>query len=94
MPKAVWNGNVLAESGETEIVESNHYFPPDSVNWDRMVPNPKQTTCPWKGVAEYFDVVVDGEVNPAAAWQYPDPKPAAAHIKDHVAFWGGVQVEA
>lgn len=94
MPRAVWNGAVIAESEETEIVEGNHYFPPDSVNWDVVRPSEKQSTCPWKGIAGYYDVEVDGEVNRAAAWYYPDPKPAAANIKDHVAFWGGVKVES
>ncbi len=94
MAKAVWNGTVLAESDETEVVEGNHYFPRDSVNWDHMRPNERSSVCPWKGVASYYDVVVGDEVNQAAAWTYPDPKPAAENIRDHVAFWGGVEVDA
>lgn len=94
MAKAVWNGVVLAESDETVVVEGNHYFPPDSINEEFFSPSPKLTVCPWKGTASYFDVTVDGESNPGAAWYYPSPKTAAAEIKDHVAFWRGVQVEA
>lgn len=92
MPKAVWNGEVLAESDETVIVEGNHYFPPEAVNLDLLRPSDKHTICGWKGQASYYDVVVDGEVNPAAAWYYPAPKPAASEIKDYVAFWRGVKV--
>ena len=94
MARATWNGAVLAESDSTEIVEGNHYFPPDSVNWDLMQQNERTSVCPWKGIAGYFDVVVDGEVNESAAWHYAEPKPAAANIKDHVAFWGAVEVES
>ncbi len=93
MPKAIWNGKVIAESEHTEQVEGNHYFPPDSVNRDLLRPNDKTTICPWKGTASYYDVVVDGQVNAAAAWYYPDPKPAASNIAHHIAFWRGVQVE-
>lgn len=93
MPKAIWNGAVLAESDKTEIVEGNHYFPPNTINRTYFRENATHTTCPWKGVASYYDVVVDGKVNAGAAWYYPDPKPAASNIKDHVAFWRGVVVE-
>jgi uncharacterized protein (DUF427 family) len=93
MPKAIWNGQVIAKSVHTERVEGNHYFPPDSVNHDLLRPSDKTTVCPWKGTASYYDVVVDGEVNSAAAWYYPDPKPAASNIANHIAFWRGVQVE-
>lgn len=94
MAKAIWNGAVLAESDQTEMVEGNHYFPPDSINKAYFQESSNQTTCPWKGVASYYDVVVDGKVNQGAAWYYPQPKSAAANIKDHVAFWRGVQVES
>jgi uncharacterized protein (DUF427 family) len=93
MPKAIWNGAVLAESDETIVVEGNHYFPPESVNWDHFEESETHTICSWKGVASYYDVVQDGEVNKNAAWYYPDPKPAAAKIKNYVAFWRGVRVE-
>jgi uncharacterized protein (DUF427 family) len=93
MPKAIWNGVVLAESDETIVVEGNHYFPPDSVNWENFEESDAHTVCPWKGVASYYSVKGDGNVNKDAAWYYPDPKPAAQEIKDYVAFWRGVRVE-
>ena len=92
MAKAIWNGAVLAESDATVRVEGNHYFPPSTINRAYFLDNSKHTTCPWKGVASYYDVVVDGKVNQGAAWYYPAPKSAASEIKDHIAFWRGVQV--
>lgn len=92
MPKAVWNGTVIAASDDTIMVEGNHYFPPDSVDKRVLSPSDKTTMCPWKGAASYWDVEVDGQVNANAAWSYPEPKAKAEHIKDHVAFWGGIQV--
>lgn len=91
--KAIWNGAVLAESDETIVVEGNHYFPPDSVDPETLKASSHHTTCPWKGQASYYDVVVDGQVNRDAAWYYPAPKPAAQQIQDYVAFWRGVRVE-
>ena len=91
--KAIWNGAVLAESDKTIVVEGNHYFPPDSVNREYLQESSTHSTCPWKGQASYYSVVVDGQVNRDAAWYYPNPNPAAAQIKDHVAFWRGVTVE-
>ena len=91
--KAVWNGAVLAESDKTEVVERNHYFPPDSINKQYFKPSETHTTCPWKGEASYYIVEVDGQSNRDAAWYYPDPKEAAKNIKDYVAFWKGVVVE-
>ena len=93
MPRATWNGAVLAESDDTIVVEGNHYFPPDSLNRELFAESPSHTRCPWKGLASYYDIVVNGEVNPGAAWYYPDPNPAAADIKGRVAFWRGVRVE-
>ena len=92
MAQAVWNNTVIAESDDTIVVEGNHYFPYDSIKREYFEENQSHTVCPWKGVASYYDVVVDGERNKGAAWYYPDPKPAAAEIKDHVAFWRGVSV--
>ncbi len=92
MAIARWNGVVIAESDETTVVEGNHYFPMDSVRAELLAPSSKQTMCPWKGTASYYTVTVDGHENPDAAWSYPAPKPAAAQIKDHVAFWRGVTV--
>jgi len=94
MAKAIWNGTVVAESDRIETVEGNAYFPPDSLKMDYFQPSDKKTSCPWKGVASYYTLVVDGQTNKDAAWTYPDPKDAAQNIKEHVAFWRGVQVEA
>jgi uncharacterized protein (DUF427 family) len=93
MPKATWNGAVLAESNRTQIVEGNHYFPPESLSWEFFRESDTHTECAWKGTASYFDIVVDGQTNEDAAWYYPAPKPAAQNIKAHVAFWNGVTVE-
>ncbi|MDZ7716124.1 MAG: DUF427 domain-containing protein [Balneolaceae bacterium] len=91
--KATWNEQILAESDRTEIVEGNHYFPPESINKDFFKESNHSTVCPWKGDASYYHIEVDGEVNQNAAWYYPDPKDAANQIEDHVAFWKGVTVE-
>jgi len=91
--KATWNGAVLAESDQTIVVEGNHYFPPESINSDYFQPSDTHTTCPWKGEASYYDVVVDGQENKDAAWYYPETKPAADEIKGRIAFWRGVKVE-
>lgn len=90
--RAIWKGKVLADSANTVVVESNHYFPPGSLKAEHFRPSQHHTVCAWKGRASYYDVLVDGEVNPEAAWFYPDPKPEALEIKDHVAFWHGVEV--
>jgi uncharacterized protein (DUF427 family) len=92
MAKATWNGTVIAQSDDTVMVEGNHYFPADSVHTEYLQPSDKTTICPWKGTASYYSLAVDGEVNPDAAWYYPQPKDAAAEIKDRVAFWRGVEV--
>ncbi len=93
MPRATWNGAVLAESDRCQIVEGNHYFPPDAVRRERLEPSRTHTVCSWKGTASYYDVVVDGRRNPDAAWYDPEPLPAAARIAGWVAFWRGVTVE-
>jgi uncharacterized protein (DUF427 family) len=93
MPKAIWNGAVLAESDRCEVVEGNQYFPPQSVNRAYLETSATHTVCPWKGTASYYHVVANGQTNKDAAWYYPDPKPAATQIKGYVAFWRGVQVE-
>lgn len=92
MPKATWNGATIAESEDTVMVEGNHYFPPESVDRSLLEPSDRTSLCPWKGKARYYDVVVDGKVNSAAAWYYPDPKPKAEQVRDRIAFWGGVEV--
>ncbi|MBC7803064.1 MAG: DUF427 domain-containing protein [Candidatus Parcubacteria bacterium] len=95
MPKATWNGAVLAEceAAKTQIVEGNVYFPPEAVHKAHFRESQTHTVCPWKGTASYYDVVVDGKENKDAAWYYPDTKDAAKHVKGYVAFWKGVSVE-
>lgn len=90
--KAIWNGAVLAESDHTEVVEGNHYFPPDSLKREFFRDSSLHTECGWKGTASYYDVVVNDLVNKDAAWYYPSPKPAAKNIAGYIAFWRGVQV--
>ena len=90
--RAVWNGATIAESDDTVVVEGNHYFPREALVAEHFVDSDKTTVCGWKGTANYFTVVVGDQHNPDAAWYYATPKPAAAQIKDRVAFWRGVQV--
>lgn len=92
MAKAVWEGTVLAESDACVVVEGNHYFPLDSVRREYFWPSDTTTVCPWKGTAHYYHVEVSGKRNTDAAWYYPEPRAAAAEIKDRVAFWRGVRV--
>ena len=92
MVQAAWNGEVIAESDDTVVVEGNHYFPRSSVREDVLRDSDKQTRCPWKGVANYFTLEVDGRTNPDAAWYYPQPSDAAEEITGRVAFWKGVEV--
>jgi uncharacterized protein (DUF427 family) len=91
--KAIWNNTVIAESEKTIQVEGNHYFPADTIKKEFFKPSDTHTTCPWKGVASYYTLEVNGETNKDAAWYYPEAKPAAREIQDHVAFWKGVKVE-
>ena len=93
MYRASWNGAVIAESARTIEVEGNQYFPPDSVDRALLTDSPTTSVCPWKGSPRYYSVTANGESNPDAAWYYPDPKPAAAEIRDYLAFWHGVVVE-
>jgi uncharacterized protein (DUF427 family) len=90
--KATWNGEKIAESDETVVVEGNHYFPMGAVNMDLLVPSDKKTHCPWKGVASYYSISAGGELNTDACWYYPEPSEAAKNIQGHVAFWRGVEV--
>ncbi|MCK4898922.1 MAG: DUF427 domain-containing protein [Anaerolineales bacterium] len=92
MKHAIWKDVVIAESDNTVVVEGNHYFPPESIKKEYFVKSDAHTVCPWKGMASYFDVHVDGEVNKRAAWYYPTPSYSAKKIKNYVAFWGGVRV--
>lgn len=89
---AVWNGETVARSSRTIALEGNQYFPPGDVVWDRLTPSDRTSFCPWKGSASYLDIEVDGRRNEAAAWTYPEPKAAAEEIRDHVAFWKGVEI--
>ena len=93
MVKAVWKDKVIAETDNYEMVEGNYYFPPESVKKEFLKESDTHTTCPWKGLASYYDVVIEGEVNKDAAWYYPNPKPAANKIKNYIAFWKGVEVK-
>lgn len=91
--KAIWNEQVLAESTQTIVIEGNHYFPPDSINGEFFKESETHTICPWKGVASYYSLEVNGQTNRDAAWYYPETKPMASGIKGYVAFWKGVKVE-
>ena len=95
MPKATWNGALIAEAqdDEVEIVEGNVYFPPDKVDHSYLRESATHTLCPWKGTASYYDVVVSDAVNHDAAWYYPATKDEAKNIEGYVAFWHGVKVE-
>jgi len=91
--RAKWRGKVIAESNKTVSVEGNHYFPLESVRQEYLRASETRTTCPWKGEASYYDVLVNDEVNKDAAWYYPQPKEAAQQITGHIAFWKGVSIE-
>ena len=93
MPKAIWNGVVLAESNKCEVVEGNQYFPPDSINKQYFQESSTHTSCPWKGQASYYTIEVDGQQNKDAAWYYPTAKDKAKNIEGYIAFWKGVKVE-
>jgi len=90
--KALWNNQIIAESDQTIILENNYYFPKESVKAKFLTSSNTHTTCPWKGEASYYTLEVEGVQNKDAAWYYASPKPAAAEIKDYVAFWKGVKV--
>lgn len=90
--KAIWQGQIVAESDDTVVVEGNHYFPLASLQQEFILDSTKTTHCPWKGTAHYYSLVVNDQTNADAVWYYPEPKPAAAEILDRVAFWRGVQV--
>lgn len=93
MVRAIWNGQVIAESEDTVVVEGNHYFPREAVNPLYLKGSNTSSACPWKGRASYHTLEVDGQLNVDAAWFYSDPKKRAARIKDHVAFWRGVRIQ-
>lgn len=92
MATATYNGRVIAESDDIEVVEGNAYFPLASLDRSVVTDSERHTTCPWKGVASYLTIEVDGEVAENAAWYYPEPKPGAEQVADRVAFYGVVDV--
>lgn len=92
MPKATWNGTVLADSENTIVIEGNHYFPANTLRTEFFKPSSTHTVCGWKGTASYYTIEVEGKQNPDAAWYYPEPKDAAKEISGYVAFWKGVKV--
>lgn len=91
--KAIWNGKIIAESNDTVVVENNHYFPADSINNEYFKESDTHTTCPWKGLASYYTLEVDGMENIDAAWYYPEVSELAKSIKGRIAFWKGVKIE-
>lgn len=93
MAVATWNGTVIAESDKTVVVEGNHYFPPESVRTQYLKPSTTTSRCPWKGLANYYSLHVDGKTNEDAAWYYAEPSDAATAIKGRLAFWKGVDVK-
>lgn len=92
--KASWNGRVVAESDDIVTVEGNAYFPASALDRSVVTESAHTSVCPWKGTAHYLSLQVGGTVNKDAVWFYPEPKQAAAEIKDRVAFWKGVEVSA
>ena len=90
--KAIWNDTVIAQSDETIVVEGNYYFPAESARTEHLKNSDTTSICPWKGTANYYNIDVGGEINPDAAWYYPDPKDAASEIRGRIAFWKGVQL--
>jgi uncharacterized protein (DUF427 family) len=90
--KAIYNGKIIAESNDTIVIEGNHYFPPSSLKNDFLKESSTHSTCPWKGLASYYTIEVNGTTNNDAAWFYPNPSDKAKEIKDYVAFWKGVKI--
>ena len=91
--KAVWNGEVVAESNNTVVVDGNHYFPADSIKSEYYLESRRTSVCGWKGTANYYSLNVNGQSNADAAWYYAEPKDAAKQIRGHIAFWKGVTVQ-
>ena len=92
--KAIWNNKIIAESDATVVIENNHYFPHDSIKKEFFKPSETHSTCPWKGEASYYTIEVEGKQNKDAAWYYPEVSDQAITIKNHVAFWKGVEVKS
>ena len=90
--KVIWNDTLIAESDSTLLIEGNHYFPPDSVNYDYLITSDSTSDCPWKGKAHYYSVMIGKKTNLDAAWYYPEPLNAAKEIKGYLAFWRGIEI--
>ncbi len=90
--KAIWKGQLIAESDDTIIIEGNHYFPPNDIKKEFFVDSEAHTTCPWKGLASYYTIKINGDENPDAAWYYPEASDLAKQIEDYLAFWKGVEI--
>ena len=88
--KAIWNHQLLADSNKTIIIENNHYFPEGSLNREFFSKSETTSLCPWKGMASYYTITVNGKTNKDAAWYYSSPKETAIEIKNYIAFWNGV----
>jgi uncharacterized protein (DUF427 family) len=71
---------------------ATHYFPPESVDHERLEQTRMKSLCPWKGVASYYTVLARDRVNVNAAWTYRHPYPWIRKIRDHVAFWHEVEI--
>ena len=93
MKKAIWNGQIIAESDLTINVEGNQYFPASSIKREFFKESETTTHCHWKGTASYYSIVVDGKENKDAAWYYPEVSDLAKNIQGYVAFWKGVNIE-
>ena len=91
--KAIWNNTVIAESEDTIVIENNHYFPANSIKKEYFMESDSHSTCPWKGLASYYTLIVDGKENKDAAWYYPNVSELARTIKGRIAFWKGVRIE-
>ena len=90
--KAIWKGQLIAESDDTIVIEGNHYFPPNDIKKEFFIDSEAHTTCPWKGLASYYTIKINGDENPDAAWYYPEASDLAKEIEDYVAFWKGVEI--
>lgn len=92
--KAIWNNTIIAESNKTIVIEGNHYFPPEIIKSEYFENSDTQSTCPWKGLANYKNILINGEINKDAAWSYIEPKESAKEITEYFAFWKGVKIES
>ena len=87
-------GQLVADTTRgLRALETHHaptyYFPVADVLAD-LTPSPGRTFCEWKGVAQYFDVSVDGRTAERAAWSYDAPSSTFAPIEGYLAFYAGL----